>query len=60
MSSILKTAQRELHRHSFETFVDNPPSLAHGGKGVVKSGCPACKKPLYTMNGLIESSGKRE
>jgi hypothetical protein len=33
--SILKSAQRELSRHSWEQFVDNPPSIAQGGKGVV-------------------------
>jgi hypothetical protein len=54
MSSILKAAQRELHRHSWGHFVDNPRSIAQGGKGVVVSGCPACNKVIYTTNGFVE------
>jgi hypothetical protein len=53
-SSILKAAQRELSRHSWEYFVDNPPSIAQGGKGVVVSGCPACKRLISTPHGFIE------
>ena len=52
--SILKAAQRELSRHSWEHFVDNPPSIAQGGKGVVVPGCPACNKTINTTNGFIE------
>jgi hypothetical protein len=52
--SILKAAQRELSRHSWEHFVDNPPSIAQGGKGVVVPGCPACNKVINTTNGFIE------
>jgi hypothetical protein len=54
MSSIVATAQRELKCHSWEHFVDNPPSIAQGGKGVVVPGCPACKKVINTTNGFIE------
>ena len=32
---ILKAAQTELMKHSLDTFVDNPPSVAEGGRGVV-------------------------
>jgi hypothetical protein len=52
--SILKAAQRELSRHSWEHFIDNPPSIAQGGKGVVVPGCPACSKTINTMNGFVE------
>ncbi len=52
--SILQAAQRELKRHSWEHFVDDPPSIAQGGKGVVVLGCPACKKVISTSNGFIE------
>jgi hypothetical protein len=52
--SILQAAQRELKRHSWEHFVDDPPSIAQGGKGVVVPGCPACKKVISTSNGFIE------
>ena len=54
MSSILQTAQRELKRHHWEHFVDNPPSIAQGGTGVVVPGCPACNKTINTMNGFVE------
>jgi hypothetical protein len=54
MSSILRAAQRELNRHSWGHFVDNPPSIAQGGKGVVVRGCPACSKVINTTNGFVE------
>jgi hypothetical protein len=41
---ILAAAKTELHRHVWDTFVDHPPSVAQGGKGVVVTGCTACKK----------------
>jgi hypothetical protein len=28
-------------------FVDEPPSIAQGGRGVVVPGCPTCEKDLY-------------
>jgi hypothetical protein len=54
MSSIFRAAQRELNRHSMGHFVDNPPSIAQGGTGVVVSGCEACGKVIYTRNGFVE------
>src|SRR5260221_722452 len=54
MSSIFASAQRELKRHHLEHFVDNPPSIAQGGTGVVVPGCPACNKTISTMNGFVE------
>src|SRR5258708_3793743 len=54
MSSIVATAQRELKRHHWEHFVDNPPSIAQGGTGVVVPGCPACNKTINTMNGFVD------
>jgi len=54
MSSILRAAQRELKRHSMGHFVDNSPSIAQGGSGVVVSGCEACGKVIYTRNGFVE------
>ena len=52
--SILRAAQRELSRHSWEHFVDNPPSIAQGGKGVVVPGCPACSNVINTTDGFVE------
>jgi hypothetical protein len=45
---ILQTAKNELMRHTSDTFVDNPPSVAAGGNGVVIPGCPACRKRINT------------
>jgi hypothetical protein len=50
----LKEAQAELRRHSFDTFVDEPPSVAQGGKGVVVPGCPACKKRFNTTTRFVD------
>jgi hypothetical protein len=54
MSSIVATAQRELKRHHWEHFVDNPPSIAQGGTGVVVPGCPACKVRINTMPQFLD------
>lgn len=43
-------AQREIVKHDFDTVVDNPPSIAEGGTGVVVPGCPQCKKRFNTMH----------
>jgi hypothetical protein len=42
-SEILTAAKAELMRHAWDTFVDEPPSVAQGGNGVVVTGCVACK-----------------
>lgn len=55
---ILEIAQRELLRHDFSTFVDEPPTRAEGGNGVVVPGCPACRKRLNTMNQFMEHLAK--
>lgn len=41
-------AREESGKHSWDFFVQNPPSIAQGGKGVVVPGCPACKVRIYT------------
>ncbi len=46
----LHEAPQELARHSFDTFVDEPPSMVQGGNGVVVPGCPACKKRFQTID----------
>jgi hypothetical protein len=47
-AKILEAAQQELMRHTWDTFVNNSPSMAQGGKGVVVPGCTACRKILYS------------
>ena len=37
---ILQAAKTEIMRHRWDTFVDDPPSIAQGGGGVIVSGCP--------------------
>lgn len=52
--ALIATIQSELRRHSWDTFVDQPPSTAQGGRGVMVVGCPACRKKLYTVSQFIE------
>jgi hypothetical protein len=40
-------------KHSLDTFVDNPPSVAEGGRGVVVTGCPACRRQFQSINQLM-------
>jgi hypothetical protein len=51
---ILAAAKSELQKHSLSTFVNEPPSVAEGGIGVVVTGCPACKKRFGTVNQLMQ------
>lgn len=53
-SELLRALQTEIRRHTFDTFVDSPPSIAQGGNGVVTPGCPACRKRLFTMNNFMD------
>src|SRR5262249_17052092 len=43
-SELIATIQKEILRHDFRTFVENPPSVAQGGRGVVVPGCTTCNK----------------
>ena len=45
---LLRALQVEIRRHGFDTFVDEPPSVAQGGRGVVVPGCPTCRKRFET------------
>jgi len=45
---IFQSAKSELIRHMWDTFADNPPSIAEGGNGVVIPGCPACRERINT------------
>jgi hypothetical protein len=48
-SILLAAIQKEIQRHDLSYFVDSPPSVAQGGKGVVVSGCPTCRKRINTV-----------
>ena len=52
--ALIAAIQSELRRHTWDTFVDEPPAIAQGGKGVVVVGCPACGKKLYTVSQFVE------
>jgi hypothetical protein len=55
-SLLLAAIQKEIHRHGFSYFIDEPPSVAQGGKGVVVSGCrcPGCRKRINTMTQFLD------
>jgi len=53
-SELYAALRTELHRHDFSTFVDEPPSVAQGGNGVVVPGCPMCKKRLGTTAHFLD------
>jgi hypothetical protein len=53
-SVLLAAIQKEIYRHDFSYFVDEPPSVAQGGKGVVVAGCPACKKRINTVPQFLD------
>ena len=53
-SLLLAAIQKEIHRHDLSYFVDEPPPVAEGGKGVVVAGCPACRKRINTMTQFLD------
>jgi hypothetical protein len=53
-SELYRALRTELHRHDFSTFVDEPPSVARGGNGVVVPGCPMCRKRFGTIPQFLD------
>jgi hypothetical protein len=53
-SLLLAAIPKEIQRHDFSYFVDEPPSVAQGGRGVVVSGCPTCRKRINTMTQFLD------
>jgi hypothetical protein len=53
-SALLAALKKELHQHNFSHFVDEPPSIAQGGRGVVVAGSPKCKKRFGTMPQFLD------
>ena len=53
-SALLVAIQQEIKRHSWDHLIDEPPSVAQGGKGIVVSGCPACKKRINSMSQFLD------
>ena len=52
-SELLRALQTELRRHTFDTFVDELPSIAQG-RDIVVSGCPACRKKILTTTKFMD------
>ena len=50
---IAEVVRAEFQKHRFETFVDEPPSVAQGGKGVVVPGCAVCKIQIHTVERFL-------
>ena len=57
--TILAIIRHEMHRHRFDTFVDEPPSIAQGGKGIVVSGCSLCRVQFRTTEQYVEHLTER-
>jgi len=53
-SASLAAIQKEIQRRDLSYFVDEPPSVAQRGKGVVVAGCPAAKGRINTMTQFLD------
>jgi hypothetical protein len=53
-SELLRAIQQEIQRHDFSHFVENPPAVAQGERGVVVAGCPASKKRIDTISQFLD------
>jgi len=52
--TITAIIRAEMGRHKFDTYVDDPPSTAQGGRGVVVPGCSICKVRLSTVGQFVD------
>jgi hypothetical protein len=53
-ATFIRLLQTEITRHNFDTFVDNPPSDAKGGRGIVVPGCATCGVRAETTTRFLE------
>jgi hypothetical protein len=53
-SAILAAVRKEFPKHTWETFVTEPPSIAQGGRGVLVPGCPLCRKIINTTPKFVD------
>jgi hypothetical protein len=58
-TTVLAIIRDEMHRHRFDTFVDDPPSIAQGGRGVVVSGCSLCRVQFGTVEQYVQHLTER-
>jgi len=55
-SELIAAIQKEILRHDFGTFVDNPPSVAQGGRDAPQffsfsTSIAACLSPVKALGG---------
>jgi len=53
-SALLTAIQKEIYRHDFSHFVDEPPSVAEGGKGLVIPGCATCNVRINMTSQFLD------
>src|ERR1700733_5776268 len=53
-SELYAALRRAIHRHDYSTYVDDPPSVVEGGRGVVVPGCPTCRMHFGTMPQFLD------
>jgi hypothetical protein len=58
-SDLLAALKSEIQRHNLSTFIDSPPSVAQGGRGVVVTGCAMCRKQFGTIAQFVDHLTKR-
>jgi hypothetical protein len=57
-AELLRALQSEIHRHTFDYYIENSAAMAQGGKGVVVPGCPGCRKRINTMAQFLDHLSK--
>ena len=58
-SALLAAIQKEIHRLDLLYFVDSPPSVAQGGKGVVRVWLSGLQKADQYADAISGSPGER-
>jgi hypothetical protein len=58
-SALLAAIQQEIHRHDFSHFVNEPPSVAEGGKGVCRGRLSGMQKAPQLNGAIPRPSGNR-
>jgi hypothetical protein len=53
-SELLAAIRHEIYRHDWSQFVDELPTIAQGGRGVVMPGCPTCRVRINTMGEFLD------
>jgi hypothetical protein len=56
-SELLAALQKEIHRHDFSHFIEEPPSVAQGGNGVVVPGMSGVPEEDQYDGAISRSSG---